>query len=1157
MVIKKHLLASKRNLFERSNIKKAERLSLTRNNFKALRKLRTIETGIEARHLLKQRLNELGSATSSFWRGEWNKDFMINMDDLSLLKDILTTRRELYIKLFNSESPPSHRKFPQIEKMIMDWILVALPPSPNTKIEGYCYLPKKLINEKYTPTAGRVGNTSGFDDKKGLNETKNVFSQTLGDVILKSCLDDFKVRYEKLEGLFTTLNLLISFGNDSNLWDLCFCHTIIIPHQETNPLADPNLWKRANKLQEVLKRIEAKTPDHFDDLHFIENTLKSSLLVDSYILQESIFGKVIRALNNPETLERSGSQILIRLTHHKTTAPLNIFIAPYSELFYRQYLKLCADQAISPNLSTAMPGDSFFTIIGQSKHTSKLEGFKSWEKSTLGYLHKEANLSGLMISYALGNFSGSSLNPDSLKRQIYIDNMQLNNQPNTHNLTPSNLAQNQNRPRTKNWTLVGRQLQIHHIKKHEKYFVHKGIQTNLIHLKPKLTINEKLFTDYAIELIDNSLRYKLSPSEAKKAIDAIGIPLMTVANQQEIVEMSANGRQALYYETLELEGISYARVRYFLRLFENWFIETTSTSSRDKIPDYDELLKDAKKPAYAIDANIINFDEYFNCLDNLISRHQSQQLINPGDRTYLRSAILLIMGFRLDLRRSEGLNLFSKDFVFDLLQPDLIIKPHENRTLKTPNAERTFHLEEHLNEQEIQILIEHYDDCIFNVNDEHKYFLSKNKTTEPSAHEILQPVLDELHKIDKSLKYHNLRHSKATWDMLSIVNAQFDLKIGEQFFNHAPKTSAFLKDAKARWTVALHNPSDLNRAQHFLRSVMGHGSLQTTLRHYIHFMDLAIAALQTRQSENKLSINWVAKLQIKSRTALHEDAKKKSKLKAILDAVYPLNQLCDVSTSVTTIETALEHHIPQDKAAKTHSSFNREYVHPLEELTRLNPFCFYLLYALHNDPDKEVLYAECLSKLKINKECMTSVLAIYEENKYARFKPLNNEIHYKNLLNTLLTFPADIQQALLDESFFYCPTWASKRELFSAFVERLNIKLITSKDTLSPISEYYMYITKPKQAEPIIKLLEDFGLDYTFKLQAPKSKDLDLAFWQNGLALDDQTLNKLKLQKSKVLNPDGRVEVIVCKPNQNGKYQEFYRIASMICMYKEWITYKN
>ena len=432
------------------------------------------------------------------------------------------------------------------------------------------------------------------------------------------------------------------------------------------------------------------------------------------------------------------------------------------------------------------------------------------------------------------------------------------------------------------------------------------------------------------------------------------------------------------------------------------------------------------------------------------------------------------------------------------------------------------------------------------------HLLAGKKTKPQESFKIVNPLLQVLHGIteDEKFKFHNLRHSKASWDMLSIINAQFNLELETQFFSHSPRTQLFLQTAKERWAQAVHTPESYHKAPYYLHKAMGHSNLLTTLKHYIHFMDISVAGLLRRRAKEIMTIVWASNLSVRSKSSLYEKSKNEDMIQVILESVYPWSNILPTKTR------SKEFSSEPDESVKNSSlsSLEKKSLTPLNELNKLKPFCFFQLYA-QRDNEQQAVYAKLL---RLDKEELSAISKHFEMNPAYRFKEINTSQGNSNLLNLITGLPQELQTALLDDSLWIDENYSDFRDQVSQFIERMTTKMESAKDSLSSIREFDVIFHQFKEAKPVLTLCNALDLQCSFKFSPPKSGKVTIEDWAQSLELSEEQLINTAVTGSRINNTNGRLTLRIQRINQTkSKNLEVYLLLSILDSYCKWRQLKS
>lgn len=272
-----------------------------------------------------------------------------------------------------------------------------------------------------------------------------------------------------------------------------------------------------------------------------------------------------------------------------------------------------------------------------------------------------------------------------------------------------------------------------------------------------------------------------------------------------------------------------------------------------------------------VDARILSEDQFQSIQQALNAC--GLELRTP--RLVTAAKLLLVLGFRLGLRRNEALKLRLQDLhtpflcgdecsriqarhpnrralpsneLSDLALPvDLLVRPHSQRGLKTQNATRRLPLHVLLEPTELELLLDWHqqrlDEEVINPASQYLFCIPELKTQWISEDYLLPAVHDCMRAVTGNdlVHYHHLRHSCATWLSLKLMGALNGF-CPELIFRAAPLTTRWLRDdRRLRDTMLSTNVGPTRRIIHIVSAVLGHGSPKTTLLHYIHSLPQIMA----------------------------------------------------------------------------------------------------------------------------------------------------------------------------------------------------------------------------------------------------------------------------------------------------------------------------
>lgn len=287
------------------------------------------------------------------------------------------------------------------------------------------------------------------------------------------------------------------------------------------------------------------------------------------------------------------------------------------------------------------------------------------------------------------------------------------------------------------------------------------------------------------------------------------------------------------------------------------------------------VMRGSKYKALMVDANILLPSEYNSAYQTLLRR---VELSKAPDADYIR-LILLILGFRCGLRRSEALYLRFEDIQTPGTSLDevsslseLLVRPHSARQLKSKSATRRLPLGLLLSKEER--------DCFSNFlklrqpKDPSKYLFVGAHADKPLDTDLaFKPLVAVLQEItgDPDFRYHRLRHSFVTWTFWYWQQHKYlTTHPLTPFLSHA--VMSHLAEARQQYFLQTHS-SAIRGELHAVSSLAGHSSPSITLFHYLHSMQWCYSAE-----------NW-------RHYALHQDATAKLLSMSRRNYFYRLNQI--------------------------------------------------------------------------------------------------------------------------------------------------------------------------------------------------------------------------------------------------------------------------
>jgi len=244
-----------------------------------------------------------------------------------------------------------------------------------------------------------------------------------------------------------------------------------------------------------------------------------------------------------------------------------------------------------------------------------------------------------------------------------------------------------------------------------------------------------------------------------------------------------------------------------------------------------------------VDANIISVKE-FTHIKNIFSREIQKFNKTKSNYNWRESFIqylVVVLGFRCGLRASEALKLRVKDICMSDVMPEMFIRHHASRKLKTANAVRKIPLKVCLEEDELSALKSWLQMRHVEVQERKNSPLftakksSKKPIWGPGVFRAINLVMREVTG-DQTVHFHHFRHSFANWMLIKMMASDFpelrDSKIVQEQGITVDK----------QFTLALSgNEYAGSKMLYVLSRLMGHSSPDVTIARYVHLLDFILA----------------------------------------------------------------------------------------------------------------------------------------------------------------------------------------------------------------------------------------------------------------------------------------------------------------------------
>jgi integrase len=380
----------------------------------------------------------------------------------------------------------------------------------------------------------------------------------------------------------------------------------------------------------------------------------------------------------------------------------------------------------------------------------------------------------------------------------------------------------------------------------------------------QLSIGVQLLAHWMLSLLQNGSRYKRNlevktvrqyTSNLARLPDLLGNDNLLEYGIEELLDL---------YQTL-LQNAPTAKSRTYLsgRLDEfHYFLSLRANLPRINIKE----LYDGPAIGSDVDANFITeqeFQQIYSELERQDPKHH---------RLYKMRRMLLILGYRLGLRRSEAWKLKISQ-VCGKNRPELLVMGK----VKSASARRRLPLLKLMPPDEVKVFLDwvavlkreqgkapdsHSNAYLF-CSDLSEYELTKESLLFDPLHDVMRAVTNDLH-----LRFHHLRHSLASSQLIRLQDAN---------------TASLSKFFEHRFIADLNNKDRTHLAHNHLYELaltMGHHAPEVTIGHYCHWHDLMLHYCQS-QNLPECSVETVSRLTSISVAALYK-AKKRQAIDSFL-----------------------------------------------------------------------------------------------------------------------------------------------------------------------------------------------------------------------------------------------------------------------------------
>ena len=304
--------------------------------------------------------------------------------------------------------------------------------------------------------------------------------------------------------------------------------------------------------------------------------------------------------------------------------------------------------------------------------------------------------------------------------------------------------------------------------------------------------------------------------------------LVAYARGRNIVKMDMDSVESLYEDVLEKEVTlkRQAQAGKFLRSFHNYLVKTYDVE-KIVFVELDGFVSER----HSVNANVITPQHYGDVLNKLWPSRQIKERLE-GIR-YL----MTVLAYRLNMRRQETRRLRVCDIRITKTQIFVKIMNTEFGDAKSISGKRWQPAHDLLNAEEMTLMREWYYLRLSETSFKRGLFFTEGKNDYEliSSYKTFNVILKTLRGVtgDKEMRFHSLRHSFATWLLVSIEANRMPEILDKNL--HVFSQEVGIQPAKFRTLLDGRVPT--KKILYQLALLMGHSSPSMTLLHYIHSCD--------------------------------------------------------------------------------------------------------------------------------------------------------------------------------------------------------------------------------------------------------------------------------------------------------------------------------
>lgn len=357
----------------------------------------------------------------------------------------------------------------------------------------------------------------------------------------------------------------------------------------------------------------------------------------------------------------------------------------------------------------------------------------------------------------------------------------------------------------------------------------EGLEKHLDELGNILSPTLQYITEYYIALMKGRApgRFKHKGESIKKYFD-LGKELVAQAQGRDIKVMEIESIEDLYENIFEKQGTQkrQAFAGNFLKKFHNYLAKKYELE-RIVFEELDGFVSGR----HSVNANVITPQHYKETLGLLWESREFD------DRIECIRYLMTVLAFRMNMRRQEIRRLRLCDVRLTRTQIFVRVTDTEDGKVKSASGKRWLPAHDLFDDEEQQFLRKWYEFRSTETRARRALLFTENSNDIKliSRYKTFDAILKVLRKVtgDSKIRFHSLRHSFATWLLLSIEANRIPEVLDPRLNVFSPQGGI----QQAKFKTILDGTQPTKKILYQLALLMGHSTPSMTLLHYIHSCD--------------------------------------------------------------------------------------------------------------------------------------------------------------------------------------------------------------------------------------------------------------------------------------------------------------------------------